>query len=134
MIATRFTLLQQSQAERSINMDESAVPKCLVSPEGGVNCSETVYQDPVEWRTSRRQIEQQIRAMRIQLETLKVSSITGTGPVLHPNPGDCHLGHYRASRTDSNQTSGSDGCSVFRQERCGVQRCVIKGLVGIRMS
>ncbi|XP_020282354.1 extracellular sulfatase SULF-1 homolog isoform X2 [Pseudomyrmex gracilis] len=50
---------------------KSKSPKCLVLPEGGVNCSESIYQDPNEWRTSRRQIEQQIREMRSQLETLK---------------------------------------------------------------
>lgn len=39
-----------------------------------MNCSETVYQDPNEWRISRREIEQQIREMRMQLETLRVSA------------------------------------------------------------
>jgi len=34
-----------------------------------------VYQDPNEWRTSRRQIEQKIRQMRMQLETLKVNHV-----------------------------------------------------------
>lgn len=63
--------LKQSQIHESANPDKVSVPKCLVSPEGGVNCSQLVYQDPTEWRMSRRQIEKQIRSMRLQLETLK---------------------------------------------------------------
>lgn len=56
-------------------MGKSLSPKCLVLPEGGVNCSQSIYQDPNEWRISRREIEQQIREMRMQLETLKVNCI-----------------------------------------------------------
>ncbi|XP_012259560.2 extracellular sulfatase SULF-1 homolog isoform X1 [Athalia rosae] len=64
--------LKQSQVRESGSSEESpSIPRCLVSPKGGVNCSQLVYQDPIEWRTSRRQIEQQIRSMRNQLETLK---------------------------------------------------------------
>ncbi|XP_029158423.1 extracellular sulfatase SULF-1 homolog [Nylanderia fulva] len=61
--------LKQTQVRHSSEIEKS--PKCLVLPEGGVNCTEAVYQDPNEWRISRREIEQQIREMRMQLETLK---------------------------------------------------------------
>ncbi|XP_011143707.1 extracellular sulfatase SULF-1 homolog isoform X3 [Harpegnathos saltator] len=61
--------LKQTQARHS--SDVTKTPKCLVLPEGGVNCTEAVYHDPNEWRISRREIEQQIRKMREQLETLK---------------------------------------------------------------
>ncbi|XP_043784109.1 extracellular sulfatase SULF-1 homolog isoform X2 [Apis laboriosa] len=57
--------------ERQSEPRRAFPPKCSVLPQGGVNCSETVYQDPNEWRNSRREIEQQIREMRMQLETLK---------------------------------------------------------------
>ncbi|XP_025267537.1 extracellular sulfatase SULF-1 homolog isoform X2 [Camponotus floridanus] len=60
--------LKQTQVHSS-EIDKT--PKCLVLPEGGINCTEAVYQDPNEWRISRREIEQQIREMRMQLETLK---------------------------------------------------------------
>ncbi|RLU16743.1 hypothetical protein DMN91_010811 [Ooceraea biroi] len=59
------------ETHHSSETEKSLSSKCLVLPEGGVNCTDAVYQDPNEWRTSRRQIEQQIREMRIQLETLK---------------------------------------------------------------
>ncbi|XP_003489072.1 extracellular sulfatase SULF-1 homolog isoform X1 [Bombus impatiens] len=61
----KATQARQSESKRTFP------PKCSVLPQGGVNCSETVYQDPNEWRISRREIEQQIREMRLQLETLK---------------------------------------------------------------
>ncbi|KAK9306866.1 hypothetical protein QLX08_002516 [Tetragonisca angustula] len=61
----KATQARQSESKRTFP------PKCSVLPQGGVNCSETVYQDPNEWRISRREIEQQIREMRTQLETLK---------------------------------------------------------------
>ncbi|XP_012529501.1 extracellular sulfatase SULF-1 homolog isoform X2 [Monomorium pharaonis] len=64
--------LKQTQVRHlSSEVGKSLSPKCLVLPEGGVNCSEAIYQDPNEWRISRREIEQQIREMRMQLETLK---------------------------------------------------------------
>ncbi|XP_023289788.1 extracellular sulfatase SULF-1 homolog isoform X2 [Orussus abietinus] len=63
--------LKQTQARHSTNAGKSLSPKCLVLPKGGVNCSQLVYKDPNEWRISRREIEQQIREMRMQLETLK---------------------------------------------------------------
>ncbi|XP_046616752.1 extracellular sulfatase SULF-1 homolog isoform X1 [Neodiprion virginianus] len=63
--------LKKSRVDQSTKVDQDSVPRCLVSPNGGVNCSQAVYENPAEWRTSRRQIEQQIRSMRIQLETLK---------------------------------------------------------------
>ncbi|XP_076247243.1 extracellular sulfatase Sulf1 isoform X2 [Calliopsis andreniformis] len=62
--------LKETQARQS-ETRRTLPPKCSVLPQGGVNCSETVYQDPNEWRISRREIEQQIREMRMQLETLK---------------------------------------------------------------
>ncbi|XP_076282731.1 extracellular sulfatase Sulf1 isoform X2 [Lasioglossum baleicum] len=62
--------LKATQARHS-ETRKSLPPKCSVLPQGGVNCSETVYQDPNEWRISRREIEQQIREMRMQLETLR---------------------------------------------------------------
>ncbi|XP_043288320.1 extracellular sulfatase SULF-1 homolog [Venturia canescens] len=50
----------------------AGVPRCLLLPKGGgVNCTKLVYYDPTEWRISRREVEQQIKEMRIQLETLK---------------------------------------------------------------
>ncbi|XP_032685493.1 extracellular sulfatase SULF-1 homolog isoform X3 [Odontomachus brunneus] len=61
--------LKQTQARHSSEVVRT--PKCLVLPKGGVNCTEAVYHDPNEWRISRREIEQQIRKMREQLETLK---------------------------------------------------------------
>ncbi|XP_043519246.1 extracellular sulfatase SULF-1 homolog isoform X3 [Frieseomelitta varia] len=61
----KATQARQSESKRTFP------PKCSVLPQGGVNCSETVYQDPNEWRISRREIEQQIKEMRTQLETLK---------------------------------------------------------------
>ncbi|KAG5307865.1 SULF1 sulfatase, partial [Acromyrmex insinuator] len=64
--------LKQTQVRHlSSEVGKSLSPKCLVLPEGGVNCTEAIYQDPNEWRISRREIEQQIREMRMQLETLK---------------------------------------------------------------
>lgn len=69
----RFPFVQQETENRRSENERSPSSKCLVSPEGDVNCTEAVYQDPTEWRTSRRQIEQQIREMRMQLETLKVN-------------------------------------------------------------
>ncbi|KYN04567.1 Extracellular sulfatase SULF-1 like protein [Cyphomyrmex costatus] len=64
--------LKQTQVRHlSSEMGKSLSPKCLVLPEGGVNCTEAIYHDPNEWRISRREIEQQIRNMRMQLETLK---------------------------------------------------------------
>ncbi|KAL0104073.1 hypothetical protein PUN28_017043 [Cardiocondyla obscurior] len=64
--------LKQTQVRHlSSEMGKSLSPKCLVLPEGGVNCTQAIYQDPNEWRISRREIEQQIRKMRAQLETLK---------------------------------------------------------------
>lgn len=68
--------LKRSQAVRDLREPESKLPggapRCLVLPMGGgVNCTKLVYQDPNEWRISRREIEQQIRDMRMQLETLK---------------------------------------------------------------
>ncbi|KYN11558.1 Extracellular sulfatase SULF-1 like protein [Trachymyrmex cornetzi] len=64
--------LKQTQVRHlSSEVEKSLSPKCLVLPEGGVNCTEAIYQDPNEWRISRREIEQQIREMRMQLETLK---------------------------------------------------------------
>ncbi|XP_043258970.1 extracellular sulfatase SULF-1 homolog isoform X1 [Colletes gigas] len=62
--------LKQTQARHS-ETRKTLPAKCSVLPQGGVNCSETVYQDPNEWRISRREIEQQIKEMRMQLETLK---------------------------------------------------------------
>ncbi|CAK9802273.1 Extracellular sulfatase SULF-1 homolog [Anthophora quadrimaculata] len=62
--------LKATQARNSESR-KTLPAKCSVLPQGGVNCSETVYQDPNEWRISRREIEQQIRKMRTQLETLK---------------------------------------------------------------
>ncbi|XP_015588020.1 extracellular sulfatase SULF-1 homolog isoform X2 [Cephus cinctus] len=62
--------LKETHARHSPESTKSS-PKCLVLPKGGVNCSQDVYQDPNEWRISRRQIEQQIKEMRTQLETLK---------------------------------------------------------------
>ncbi|XP_017757871.1 PREDICTED: extracellular sulfatase SULF-1 homolog isoform X2 [Eufriesea mexicana] len=61
----KATQARQSEPRRTFP------PKCSVLPQGGVNCSETVYQDPKEWRISRREIVQQIKEMRMQLETLK---------------------------------------------------------------
>ncbi|XP_023246948.1 extracellular sulfatase SULF-1 homolog [Copidosoma floridanum] len=58
------------------NPDKHFTPKCSVMPRGNVNCSQSVYKDPTEWRISRKEIEQQIRSMRMQLETLKVSTST----------------------------------------------------------
>ncbi|XP_012056992.1 PREDICTED: extracellular sulfatase SULF-1 homolog [Atta cephalotes] len=64
--------LKQTQVRHlSSEVGKSLSPKCLVLPEGGVNCTEAIYQDPNEWRISRREIEHQIREMRMQLETLK---------------------------------------------------------------
>ncbi|XP_018307285.1 extracellular sulfatase SULF-1 homolog isoform X1 [Mycetomoellerius zeteki] len=64
--------LKQTQVRHlSSEVGKSLSPKCLVLPEGGVNCTEAIYQDPNEWRISRREIEQQIREMRTQLEMLK---------------------------------------------------------------
>lgn len=63
--------LKATQERQSGEPRRAFPPKCSVLPQGGVNCSETVYQDPNEWRNSRREIEQQIREMRMQLETLK---------------------------------------------------------------
>ncbi|XP_033207389.1 extracellular sulfatase SULF-1 homolog isoform X3 [Belonocnema kinseyi] len=60
----------QTQVQHS-GSTKSVTPKCLVSLEGSVNCSKMVFRDPDEWRVSRREIEQQIREMRRQLETLK---------------------------------------------------------------
>lgn len=62
---------QQTQARHSSEVAKT--PKCLVLPEGGVNCTDAVYHDPNEWRISRREIEKEIRKMREQLESLKVS-------------------------------------------------------------
>lgn len=62
--------LKQTQVHH-LSSEIGKPPKCLVLPEGGVNCTQAIYQDPNEWRISRREIEQQIRKMRIQLETLK---------------------------------------------------------------
>ncbi|XP_066593174.1 extracellular sulfatase SULF-1 homolog isoform X2 [Prorops nasuta] len=62
--------LKETHARRS-SEQKSSSSKCLVLPNGGVNCSQSIYQDPNEWRISRREIEQQIREMRMQLETLK---------------------------------------------------------------
>ncbi|KAG8034769.1 hypothetical protein G9C98_007845 [Cotesia typhae] len=62
--------LKESQVRQS-NGSEVISPKCLVLPKGGVNCTTSVYQDPNEWKQSRRAIEKQIKEMRIQLESLK---------------------------------------------------------------
>ncbi|CAG5097533.1 Similar to Sulf1: Extracellular sulfatase SULF-1 homolog (Drosophila melanogaster) [Cotesia congregata] len=62
--------LKESQVRQS-NGTEVISPKCLVLPKGGVNCTTSVYQDPNEWKQSRRAIEKQIKEMRIQLESLK---------------------------------------------------------------
>ncbi|XP_011306979.1 extracellular sulfatase SULF-1 homolog [Fopius arisanus] len=61
--------LKESQARQSNT--SKMLPKCLISASGGVNCTQSIYQDPNEWRISRREIEQQIKEMRIQLESLK---------------------------------------------------------------
>ncbi|KAL7306483.1 hypothetical protein TKK_0001182 [Trichogramma kaykai] len=53
------------------NPDKQFQPKCSKLPRGDVNCSQSVYKDPTEWRLSRKEIEQQIRSMRNHLETLK---------------------------------------------------------------
>ncbi|XP_034183565.2 extracellular sulfatase Sulf1 isoform X1 [Osmia lignaria lignaria] len=86
--------------------------KCSVLPQGGVNCSETVYQDPNEWRISRREIEQQIREMRMQLETLKdirrhlmtkrphVGRDTEEGSRSTQEP---HKSHHHASKNHANR-------------------------------
>ncbi|XP_044020586.1 extracellular sulfatase SULF-1 homolog isoform X2 [Aphidius gifuensis] len=46
------------------------IPKCAID-NGLINCSQSVYHDPNEWRNSRRQIDKQIKDMRLQLESLK---------------------------------------------------------------
>lgn len=73
VIRARIISIQATQERQSEPRRAGFPPKCSVLPQGGVNCSETVYQDPNEWRNSRREIEQQIREMRMQLETLKVN-------------------------------------------------------------
>ncbi|XP_063977121.1 extracellular sulfatase SULF-1 homolog isoform X1 [Diachasmimorpha longicaudata] len=61
--------LKESQA-RQTNTSK-LLPKCLISASGGVNCTQSIYQNPTEWKISRREIEQQIKDMRVQLESLK---------------------------------------------------------------
>lgn len=61
--------LNESQIRQSNNSKIS--PKCLVMPKGGVNCTLSIYKNPNEWKISRRQIEKQIKEMRMQLESLK---------------------------------------------------------------
>lgn len=73
---------QQTQAQHS-GSAKSVTPKCLVSPEGSVNCSKMVFRDSNEWRISRREIEQQIREMRMQLETLKVQFYFQSFPIFN---------------------------------------------------
>ena len=64
--------LKKTQVHHANEADKKLmISKCLVLPKGGVNCTQSVYKDPNEWRVSRREIEQQIRDMRMQLETLK---------------------------------------------------------------
>ncbi|KAK0090345.1 hypothetical protein PV325_001119 [Microctonus aethiopoides] len=62
--------LKETQVRQS-NRSKIISPKCAVMPKGGVNCTMSVYQDPNEWKISRREIETQIKEMRMQLESLK---------------------------------------------------------------
>lgn len=40
---------------------------CRVSPDGSVNCSTAVYRDPRAWRYSNREIQEEIRRLKMQL-------------------------------------------------------------------
>ncbi|CAL7943227.1 unnamed protein product [Xylocopa violacea] len=103
--------LKATQARHS-ELRRMLPPKCSVLPQGGVNCSETVYQDPNEWRISRREIEQQIREMRTQLETLKDIRrhlMTKRPQVMREpedaakNPEEPHKLHHHASKSHVNR-------------------------------
>nr|CAD7398329.1 unnamed protein product [Timema cristinae] len=66
---------QESENARHSNRTEeeetNEIPGgCMVYP-GGVNCSNVVYEDPRVWRSSRNNVEEQIRKLRMQLDTLK---------------------------------------------------------------
>ncbi|KZC09586.1 PREDICTED: extracellular sulfatase SULF-1 homolog [Dufourea novaeangliae] len=103
--------LKATQARHS-ETRKTIPPKCSVLPQGGVNCSETVYQDPNEWRISRREIEQQIREMRMQLETLKEirRHLMIKRPHFIPDPeermedaGDPQKSHHHTSKPHVNR-------------------------------
>nr|CAD7456433.1 unnamed protein product [Timema tahoe] len=69
--------LEETQSEntrhsnRTEEEETNEIPGgCMVYP-GGVNCSNVVYEDPRVWRSSRNNVEEQIRKLRMQLDTLK---------------------------------------------------------------
>ncbi|XP_017876689.1 extracellular sulfatase SULF-1 homolog [Ceratina calcarata] len=103
--------LKATQARRA-ETRKTLPSKCSVLPQGGVNCSETVYHDPNEWRISRREIEQQIKEMRIQLETLKdirrhlmtkrPQTMRDADDGLH-NAEEPHKSHHHTSKNHTNR-------------------------------
>ncbi|CAG2056334.1 unnamed protein product [Timema podura] len=80
VLRARFAMDDRDQRNRSENTRHSnrteeeetnEIPGgCMVYP-GGVNCSNVVYEDPRVWRSSRNNVEEQIRKLRMQLDTLK---------------------------------------------------------------
>ncbi|KAI4503426.1 hypothetical protein M0802_001648 [Mischocyttarus mexicanus] len=106
--------LKQTHARHSTSPRITLPSKCSVLPEGGVNCSEAIYSDPNEWRISRRKIEQQIKEMRMQLETLKEirRHLMIKRPLFIPDneeepseSEDPHVSHKPHYHTSKNHTS-----------------------------
>ncbi|KAF7408665.1 hypothetical protein HZH66_003202 [Vespula vulgaris] len=106
--------LKQTHARHSTSPRVTLPSKCSVLPEGGVNCSEAIYLDPNEWRISRRKIEQQIKEMRMQLETLKEirRHLMIKRPQFIPDneeesaePEEPHVSHKPHYHTSKNHTS-----------------------------
>ncbi|XP_046837755.1 extracellular sulfatase SULF-1 homolog isoform X2 [Vespa crabro] len=106
--------LKQTHARHSTSPRVTLPSKCSVLPEGGVNCSEAIYLDPNEWRISRRKIEQQIKEMRMQLETLKEirRHLMMKRPQFIPDnedesvdPEEPHVSHKPHYHTSKNHTS-----------------------------
>ncbi|XP_063234473.1 extracellular sulfatase SULF-1 homolog isoform X2 [Bacillus rossius redtenbacheri] len=65
---------QVNEKEREANASLRAINEinggCRVYP-GGVNCSNVVYENPQAWRSSRNNVEEQIRKLRVKLDALK---------------------------------------------------------------
>ncbi|KAK2578928.1 hypothetical protein KPH14_011134 [Odynerus spinipes] len=107
--------LKQTHARHSISPRVTLPSKCSVLPEGGVNCSEAIYLDPNEWRISRRKIEQQIKEMRMQLDTLKeirrhlmikrpqFMPENEDEPAESEDPRVSHKPHYHASKNHTSR-------------------------------
>lgn len=69
MSKTLSLVLFQSQVDSAVENNPGG---CIVSPGGGVNCTNAVYEDHRTWKSSRKSIDERIRQLKLELDTLKV--------------------------------------------------------------